>query len=56
MSEMFCYQCQEALKNVGCTIRGVCGKSADIQSSRFTYYLLKGSPFGHTVQDGRRPS
>lgn len=23
---MFCYQCQEAAKNVGCTTRGVCGK------------------------------
>ncbi|MBN2339862.1 MAG: hydroxylamine reductase [Deltaproteobacteria bacterium] len=26
---MFCYQCQEALKNVGCTKKGVCGKSDD---------------------------
>ncbi len=24
--KMFCYQCQEAAKNVGCTVRGVCGK------------------------------
>src|SRR6056297_1319987 len=23
---MFCYQCQETAKNVGCTVRGVCGK------------------------------
>ncbi|MBN1297636.1 hydroxylamine reductase [bacterium] len=23
---MFCFQCQEAAKNVGCTVRGVCGK------------------------------
>ena len=23
---MFCYQCQEAAKNVGCTIKGMCGK------------------------------
>ncbi len=23
---MFCYQCQEAAKNTGCTIKGVCGK------------------------------
>ena len=23
---MFCYQCQEAAKNEGCTVRGVCGK------------------------------
>ncbi|MDO4692217.1 MAG: hydroxylamine reductase [Porphyromonadaceae bacterium] len=25
---MFCYQCQEAAKGIGCTIRGVCGKEA----------------------------
>ena len=25
---MFCYQCQEAAKNKGCTVAGVCGKSA----------------------------
>src|SRR5690554_4914118 len=23
---MFCFQCQEASKGVGCTIKGVCGK------------------------------
>ncbi|MBN1335486.1 MAG: hydroxylamine reductase [Deltaproteobacteria bacterium] len=23
---MFCYQCQETLRNTGCTVRGVCGK------------------------------
>jgi hydroxylamine reductase len=31
---MFCYQCQEAAKGTGCTIRGVCGKgpeTADLQ-------------------------
>jgi hydroxylamine reductase len=26
---MFCYQCQETAKNSGCTIKGVCGKSAE---------------------------
>jgi len=26
---MFCYQCQETAKNEGCTVRGVCGKTAD---------------------------
>lgn len=25
---MFCFQCQEASKGVGCTIKGVCGKDA----------------------------
>lgn len=26
---MFCFQCQEALHNSGCTVRGVCGKSEE---------------------------
>ena len=26
---MFCYQCQEALGNKGCTVNGVCGKKGD---------------------------
>jgi hydroxylamine reductase len=30
MTEMFCWQCQETLKNNGCTTRGVCGKTADV--------------------------
>jgi len=24
---MFCYQCQETVKNEGCAVRGVCGKT-----------------------------
>lgn len=27
---MFCNQCQETLKNEGCTMRGVCGKTGDV--------------------------
>ena len=30
MSKMFCYQCQETSKNEGCTVKGVCGKTADV--------------------------
>ena len=26
---MFCFQCQEACKNSGCTVAGMCGKKAD---------------------------
>ncbi len=40
---MFCYQCQETLKNTGCTVNGVCGKpaaTADLQDSLI--YVLKG--------------
>lgn len=29
MNNMFCYQCQETAKNIGCTQVGVCGKDAD---------------------------
>lgn len=39
---MFCYQCQEALQNQGCTVQGVCGKTdetANLQDKLI--YLLK---------------
>jgi hydroxylamine reductase len=29
---MFCFQCQEAAKGTGCTIKGVCGKSDDLSN------------------------
>jgi hydroxylamine reductase len=40
---MFCYQCQEALKNEGCVKNGVCGKkenTAELQDALI--YVLKG--------------
>ncbi len=40
---MFCYQCQEAAKNEGCTIKGMCGKegnTSDLQD--LLIYNLKG--------------
>jgi len=27
---MFCFQCQEASKGTGCTIKGICGKPEDV--------------------------
>ena len=27
---MFCFQCQEAAKGTGCTIKGVCGKEPEL--------------------------
>jgi len=40
---MFCYQCQEAAKNTGCTIRGVCGKEDSTASLQdLLIYILKG--------------
>lgn len=43
---MFCYQCQEAAKNEGCTVRGVCGKSPEVaQLQDLLIWLLKGISF-----------
>jgi len=40
---MFCYQCQEAAKNTGCTIKGICGINPDvIEMQDLSVYLLKG--------------
>ena len=44
--EMFCYQCQEAARNEGCTVRGVCGKSPEIAHLQdLLIWLLKGISF-----------
>jgi len=43
MSNMFCYQCQETAKNFGCTIKGVCGKTADVANLQdLLLFLCKG--------------
>ncbi len=40
---MFCYQCQEAAKGTGCTIKGVCGKTDDVANLQdVLMYVLKG--------------
>lgn len=40
---MFCFQCQETAKNTGCTIKGVCGKTADVANLQdLLMYLCKG--------------
>ncbi len=31
---MFCYQCQEAAKGEGCTIKGVCGKTDEVANNQ----------------------
>jgi len=47
--KMFCFQCQEALKNVGCTTHGVCGKTAEVSRLQdLLIYLLKGISFWGT--------
>lgn len=40
---MFCYQCQEASKGTGCTLRGVCGKAPEVAALQdLLVYTLKG--------------
>ena len=40
---MFCFQCQEASQGIGCTVKGVCGKPADVANLQDTLlYVLKG--------------
>ena len=29
MDKMFCFQCEQTANNKGCTVQGVCGKSAE---------------------------
>ncbi|MGM0509371.1 MAG: hydroxylamine reductase [Fusobacteriota bacterium] len=43
---MFCYQCQEAAKGEGCTVRGVCGKTDDQANLMdLLIYVTKGISF-----------
>ena len=40
---MFCYQCQETVKNEGCTVKGVCGKTEETSNLQdLLIYLLNG--------------
>ncbi|NLI20105.1 MAG: hydroxylamine reductase [Clostridiales bacterium] len=40
---MFCYQCQETAGGKGCTLRGVCGKTAEVSNLQdLLIYTLKG--------------
>lgn len=40
---MFCYQCQEAAKGVGCTIAGVCGKKPEVSAMQdMLIFVAKG--------------
>ena len=41
--KMFCYQCQEAAKNTGCEIIGVCGKTPTLSTKMDAFkFVLKG--------------
>lgn len=51
---MFCFQCQETALNKGCTIKGVCGKTADVANLQdLLVFLLKGISH-HTVRRRKR--
>lgn len=40
---MFCFQCQEAAKGFGCTVKGVCGKTSEVANLQDTLlFVLKG--------------
>ncbi|MDP8260365.1 MAG: hydroxylamine reductase [Candidatus Gygaella obscura] len=40
---MFCYQCQETVRNIGCTIKGVCGKDERVANLMdLLIYVLQG--------------
>ena len=41
--EMFCFQCQEATKGVGCTVKGICGKTPQVANLQdLLLFVLKG--------------
>lgn len=40
---MFCYQCQEASKGIGCSVKGVCGKTESVANMQdLLIYVTKG--------------
>ena len=42
-NQMFCFQCQETYKGMGCASRGVCGKDAGLSSLMdLLLYVTKG--------------
>ncbi len=42
-NQMFCYQCEQTSKGQGCTVAGVCGKTADVSALQdLLVYMLRG--------------
>ncbi len=58
MSKMFCYQCQEAAKGIGCSVAGVCGKSPEVAALQdLLIYTAKGvAIFAHEMHKVKEPS
>jgi hydroxylamine reductase len=54
---MFCFQCQEAAKGTGCTVKGVCGKTDEVSNLQdLLVYTAKGvSFFAHTAHEKSTP-
>ena len=51
---MFCHQCQETMKNTGCSMKqGMCGKSAEVSDLQDLFiWVLKGiSVWGHRAKE-----
>jgi len=47
---MFCYQCQETAKNIGCSVKGVCGKTeATANLQDLLIYVVKGLAIYGTI-------
>ena len=41
-NQMFCYQCEQTSKGTGCTVAGVCGKTADVSALQdLLVYVLR---------------
>lgn len=50
---MFCYQCQETAKGIGCTVKGVCGKSeTEARMMDLLVYVVKG--LSVLAEEGRK--
>ncbi len=48
--KMFCYQCQEASKGTGCTIKGICGKGPEVANLQNLFiYVIKGLSYWTTL-------
>jgi hydroxylamine reductase len=50
---MFCYQCEQAAKGVGCTVQGVCGKNPEVAALQdLLIYSLQG--LAQVAVEGRK--
>ncbi len=50
---MFCYQCEQAAKGSGCTVKGVCGKEPEVSALMdLLIYSVKGlSMYAHRARE-----